>query len=408
MNKPPHFILLILACFLAACTPAVATGNPVPPVSPPARPDLHATPSVMACTLLHSPATPVALGAQFGDRGHISGPADAPVTIVMFSDYQCPACAILAASLKQIRLTHAANVRFVFVNTPQSARDKDTLATQAVEAADLQGKFWEMHDLLFDRQADWSALTPAAFPAWLVKQAGSLGLDPARFQADMNGKQVTDRLTLILQKASGQTVLPPVFFVNGTSPYTGLSDFASLDSVVRMEALTAIQFSNCPSWVIDTFKQYIATLHTSQGDVVIQLLPDKAPQAVNNFVSLARSGWYDGTTFFRVLPGLLAMTGDPSETGMGNAGYLFQTEITSSMRFDQPGMVAMDNSGPDTNGSRFFITLAPAAQLYGQYTIFGKVLSGLDVLAKLTPRNPKPGMVLSPGDLLNSVTIEER
>ena len=362
----------------------------------------------MVCTLLHSPATPVALGAQFGDRGHISGPADAPVTIVMFSDYQCPACAILAASLKQIRLTHAANVRFVFVNTPQSARDKDTLATQAVEAADLQGKFWEMHDLLFDRQADWSALTPAAFPAWLVKQAGSLGLDPARFQADMNGKQVTNRLTLILQKASGQTVLPPVFFVNGTSPYTGLSDFASLDSVVRMEALTAIQFSSCPSWVIDTFKQYVATLHTSQGDVIIQLLPDKAPQAVNNFVSLARSGWYDGTTFFRVLPGLLAMTGDPSETGMGNAGYLFQTEITSNMRFDQPGMVAMDNSGPDTNGSRFFITLAPAAQLYGQYTIFGKVLSGLDVLAKLTPRNPKPGMVLSPGDLLNSVTIEER
>ena len=84
------------------------------------------------------------------------------------------------------------------------------------------------------------------------------------------------------------------------------------------------------------------------------------------------------------------MTGDPSETGMGNAGYLFQTEIPASLHFDQPGMVAMDNSGPNTNSSRFLITLAPAAQLYGQYTIFGKVLSGMEVLSALTPRNPQP------------------
>ena len=99
------------------------------------------------------------------------------------------------------------------------------------------------------------------------------------------------------------------------------------------------------------------------------------------------------------------MTGDPSETGMGNTGYLFQTEIPASLHFDQAGMVAMDNSGPNTNSGRFFITLAPAAQLYGQYTIFGKVLSGLQVLSALTPRNPQPGMVLPAGDELINVTI---
>ncbi len=95
----------------------------------------------------------------------------------------------------------------------------------------------------------------------------------------------------------------------------------------------------------------------------IQLFPDKAPLAVNNFVSLARRGWYDGITFYKMLPGFLVSTGDPSETGMGNPGYLFKTEISTNFFFDQPGLVAMDNSGPDTNGSRFLITLAPAAQL---------------------------------------------
>jgi len=102
------------------------------------------------------------------------------------------------------------------------------------------------------------------------------------------------------------------------------------------------------------------------------------------------------------------MTGDPSETGMGNTGYLFQTEISASLHFDQPGVVAMDNSGPNTNSGRFFITLGPAQQLYGQYTVFGKVLSGLGVLSLLAPRNPQPGVALPSGDELINITITEK
>jgi cyclophilin family peptidyl-prolyl cis-trans isomerase len=233
-------------------------------------------------------------------------------------------------------------------------------------------------------------------------------MDPAKFQTDFNGKTVADRLQQALQSTASQPVTPPILFVNGTSPYTGLADFASLDTVVRMEALAARQYSACPAWVIDPLKQYIATLHTAKGDVILQLFPDKAPLAVNAFVSLARSGWYNGITFYRVVPDFLVMTGDPSETGMGNAGYLFQTELPASLRFDQPGMVAMDNSGPNTNSSRFLITLAPASQLYGQYTIFGKVLSGMEVLSAITPRNSQPGMYLPPGDELINVSIEEK
>jgi len=102
------------------------------------------------------------------------------------------------------------------------------------------------------------------------------------------------------------------------------------------------------------------------------------------------------------------MTGDPSETGMGNTGYLFQTEIPASLHFDQAGMVAMDNSGPNTNSGRFFITLAPAAQLEGLYTIFGKVLSGMQVLTALSARNPQPGVVLPAGDELISLIVAEK
>ncbi len=362
----------------------------------------------MPCTILHAPATPEALGAEFGDRGHVTGPADAPVTIVVFSDYQCPYCALLAAVLKQIRLTHPADVRLIFVNTPLANRDKDALATQAVEAADLQGKFWEMHDLLFEKQAEWSTLSPTAFQAWALQQASSLGMDSVKFQADFNGNTVAARLQRAVQSTASQPITPPIMFVNGTSPYTGLSDFASLDTVIRMEALSARQFSGCPSWMVDPLKQYIATLHTDKGDVVIQLFPDKAPLAVNNFISLARLGWYNDITFYKMVPDFLVMTGDPSDTGMGNTGYLFDTEIPAGLRFDQPGVVAMDNSGPGTNSSRFFITLSPAAQLYGQFTVFGKVLSGLDVLSALTPRNPQPGVYLPPGDELMSVTIQEK
>ena len=399
-----RLILLAGSFILAACSPAATPS--IPTVT--ARFLATSTPASMPCTLLHVPSTPAALGAEFGSRAHISGPADAPVTIVVFSDYQCPACAFLAASLKQIRLTHPEDVRLVFVNTPLSNHDKDELATQAVEAADLQGKFWQMHDLLYEKQAEWSTLTPSNFETWAQQQAAVLGMDPAKFQLDFQGKTVADRLQQTIQSAANQTIVPPILFVNSASRYTGLADFASLDTVVRIEALTARQFSSCPAWIIDSLKQYIVTLQTAKGDVVLQLFPDKAPVAVNDFVFLARSGWYDGITFFKVLPGFLVMTGDPSETGMGNPGYLFETEISASPRFDQAGLVAMDNSGPNTNGGRFLITLGPAGQLNGQYTIFGKVLSGLDVLSRLTPRDPKPGAYLLPGDKLITVSVQER
>jgi cyclophilin family peptidyl-prolyl cis-trans isomerase len=349
-----------------------------------------------------------ALGAAFEDRSHVSGPADAPVTIIVFSDYQCLECAFLAASLKQIRLIHPNDVRLIYLQAPQTGNDKDNLAIQAVEAADLQGKFWEMHDLLFEKQAAWITMTPADFKTWAVTQAAGLGMNAAQFHADFGGTVVGERLQQAIQSMAQQPFPSPQLYVNSTSPYTGMADIASLDTVVRMDALVARQFSACPPNTVNPLKQYIVTMQTSKGAVTFQLFPEKAPLAVNNFVFLAHCGWYDGITFYRVLPDNRVMSGDPSETGLGNPGYLFETEIAAGLSFDQAGMLAMDNDGPGTNGSRFFITLGPNPELNGQNTIIGQVLSGLDVLSALTPRNPQPGNYLAPGDELISVSVVER
>jgi cyclophilin family peptidyl-prolyl cis-trans isomerase len=129
---------------------------------------------------------------------------------------------------------------------------------------------------------------------------------------------------------------------------------------------------------------------------------------VYSFLFLAQNGWYDNITFHRVIPDVYAQTGDPSGTGKGNPGYYVVTEILPTLTFNQPGMVAMVNSGPDTSGSQFFITYAPIPQYDGQYTIFGQVLSGMDVLKSLTPRDAQPGIETPPGDKLLSVTIQEK
>jgi cyclophilin family peptidyl-prolyl cis-trans isomerase len=199
----------------------------------------------------------------------------------------------------------------------------------------------------------------------------------------------------------------PLILINGQI-YGGPRDYGSLNDIVQLIALGTHHYASCPAVTVQPDKQYIATLHTEKGDIIIQLFADKAPMTVNSFLFLAREGWYDNITFHRVLPDLFAQTGDPSGTGQGNPGYYVITEIDPTLAFDKPGMVAMLNSGPDTSGSQFFITYAPAIQYNGQYTIFGQVLSGMEVLKKLTPRDAQPGTETPPGDELIHISVEER
>jgi cyclophilin family peptidyl-prolyl cis-trans isomerase len=302
------------------------------------------------------------------------------------------------------------DVRLVYRHFPlMSIHDKAALAAQAADASGMQGKFWEMHDLLFERQGDWAELTVEQFQEWLIARAGDLGLDEDGFTTDMLDSQVAARVQAAWDHGA-QIGMPgtPFLLVNSSIwPSSLPMSKDNIDAIIKLELLESRQFDKCPPVTIDASKQYIATLHTEKGDIDIELFPDKAPLAVNNFVFLARNGWYDGVTFHRVIQDFVAQAGDPSGTGFGTPGYAFSNEI-SDLKFDKAGLVAMANAGPDSNGSQFFITFAPASRLDGSYTIFGQVISGMEVAKKLSLRDPSQGLDLPPGDVITSVEIEER
>ncbi len=158
-----------------------------------------------------------------------------------------------------------------------------------------------------------------------------------------------------------------------------------------------------PEMQIDPNESYVATISTAKGDIVVELFADRAPNTVNNFVFLARQGFYDNTTFHRVIPDFMAQGGDPSGTGSGGPGYAFADEFHPELRHDKAGILSMANSGPDTNGSQFFITYAPTPHLDDMHSVFGQVIEGMDVLTALMPRDP--AAATSPGDAIERITI---
>ena len=312
--------------------------------------------------------------------------------------------------LAQIQSEYPEEVRIVYRHFPLvSIHDKAALSAQAAEAAGEQGQFWELHDLLFERQAEWAQMSVDDFQTWLLEQAGELGLDTERFSTDLVSAENVEYVQATWDRGV-EINLPgtPFLLIDGQIwPQNLPMSPENIRSIVQLKMLEEKQFTTCPPLSIDPSKQYIATLETEKGDIVIELYPDKAPIAVNNFVFLAENDWYDGVTFHRVLADFVAQGGDPSGTGFGGPGYAFINE-TSDLTFDKPGVLAMANSGPDSNGSQFFITFAPADQLNGGYTIFGQVISGMEVAESLTLRNPSQSVNLPPGDKILNVSIQEK
>lgn len=147
---------------------------------------------------------------------------------------------------------------------------------------------------------------------------------------------------------------------------------------------------------IDSNKKYTATLETSRGVIICDLFAKEAPKTVNNFVFLAREGFYDGTVFHRVIANFMVQGGDPTGTGRGGPGYRFEDEFQGNPHKHAVGSLSMANAGPNTNGSQFFITHVVTDWLDGKHTVFGKVRSGQDVVNGVQP-----------GDTLNKVTITE-
>ena len=160
-----------------------------------------------------------------------------------------------------------------------------------------------------------------------------------------------------------------------------------------------------PTGALDTSKTYTATFKTEKGDIVVDLYADRAPLTVENFVNLARAGFYDGTTFHRVINGFMAQGGDPTGTGTGGPGYQFGDEFHPTLRHDGAGVLSMANAGPGTNGSQFFITSGPTPHLDGRHSVFGKVTSGMDVLQSIRERDPQRDR--QPGDRIETIEIAE-
>jgi cyclophilin family peptidyl-prolyl cis-trans isomerase len=150
----------------------------------------------------------------------------------------------------------------------------------------------------------------------------------------------------------------------------------------------AKQWDESPAMQIDLGKAYKAHVETDIGTFVLNLFADRAPETVNNFVFLAREGFYDGTIFHRVIKDFMAQGGDPTGTGSGGPGYQFKDEFHGELAHDRAGILSMANAGPNTNGSQFFITYAATPWLDGKHNVFGEVSEGMDVVQAIRPRDP--------------------
>lgn len=306
-------------------------------------------------------------------------------------------------------------VQVIYRHFPlNSIHDNAQKAAEAAEAAGAQGAFWQYHDALFAGQADWSGLSQAEARDYFVNLAAELGLDEEKFAGELDGGVHTTYVSALEQEAMNLEMPgTPTIILNGRIiPGEGIPrDFDIWDSFisqqVKVKELEARQYDAAPPMTINVDAVYLAHVKMeSGGEFTIELNPQSAPQTVNSFVFLAQEGWFDGVTFHRVLPGFVAQTGDPSGTGMGGPGYTIPNEIDSSLTHAEPGMVAMANSGPDTNGSQWYVTLADVSQLDGSYTIFGRVIEGMDVVQGITPRDPQRNPDAPPGDVITTVTIE--
>jgi cyclophilin family peptidyl-prolyl cis-trans isomerase len=177
-------------------------------------------------------------------------------------------------------------------------------------------------------------------------------------------------------------------------------------NTTKEEHFVAKQYSAAPAMQINPAKKYTAIFHTGKGEIQIALFADKAPVTVNNFVFLAREGFYNNTTFHRVIKGFMVQGGDPEGTGRGGPGYKFDDEAGGlALKHDKPGLLSMANAGKNTNGSQFFITYGPTPHLNGKHAVFGEVVGGMDTLNKIRERDPQWDR--QPGDKLEWIEIVE-
>ncbi len=409
-------MLLVVILIVGACGQAPET-DPVPTAtvaSEPATAEGEATEEVETESELGEISPPQSVGVcteqplpelevrPVDDTDWVKGASaeDAKLTIYEYSDFQCPGCGALAPVLQQF-LDNNPEVRLVYRHFPLDFHEHAFITAEATEAAGAQGKFWEMHDMIFENKAEWEPLSQDEAQEKMIEYAEALELDMEQFETAMEEGAYRDKIEAQYQESKelGLPGTPSFIYDDVLYPsdiglsYAGLQMFK--DFTDKQEEMF---FDAAPEMTIDEDATYQATLKTTAGDIVINLLPQSAPTHVNNFVFLAQENWYEGSNFFFVQDNFVAVTGDPSNSSIGYPGYYCEGEQETSA-FAGAGYVGMLGNG------QFFISLGEqASELNGQFALIGEVTEGMEVAQDLTrlavgdPASPDP-------DVLESVEI---
>lgn len=384
----------------------------LPSETPDASPDESPTPEMPAvsatCEVFtlppESPIPPVT------EDDHVLGPDDAAITIIEYADFECPACSGLHTLRHYLREQYGDDLRFVYRHLPlTSIHEKAVITAEATEAAAAQGKFWEMHDLLYERVQEWTPLSEEEIVDTLIEYAGDLELDVERFEAELTEHVYRDQILADYEayQEYGMMATPSYVVNNIFYPTREFGGFGQLEGFIGLVTLQDRMYDSPPPQIIEPENDYSATIRTSKGDIIVELLSDQAPTNVNSFAFLAQEGWYDGLEFFFVDHEQVALSGDPSNLGspLPFAGYYCEDETTSELAFDDAGLLAMYTGAPNKNSSSFFITFSPQPDLTGHFTIIGRVTDGMDVARSLTARTP--GVDQPEADIVETIIIAD-
>ena len=284
----------------------------------------------------------------------IIGPEDAALTIIEYADFQCPYCSGASLQLLNYQKKHSEDVRLVFRHFPLSFHEKAILAALAANAAGYQGMFFEAEQFLFETQDEWSGLeNNEVFKEWLMGEFGKfsdldfdlwyLAFSDRDNEADLH-KQYSQVLSTGIVNGT-----PTVFLNYADSDY--MFDDDSLDKLLESIRMKDKKYSECPDVVISEDDSYKAVLETGIGDIHIELFPDTAPEAVNNFIYLAGSGWFDGISFQNNEEGFMIRAGVSADPG-----YRIKNKYSEYRVADGTGYIGIQNSASGQNAGSFFIT----------------------------------------------------
>ena len=335
------------------------------------------------------------------------GPADAKYTFITYSNFTCSHCASLEPILEALQSLFPEDVRVAFRYVATS--ENSYLAAQAVEAANIQGKFYEMKDVLFENQATWYYFTIDEFHTWLDEQATAFGMDVDQFNTDMEDEETKAKIDRSRETVNEIGITgTPTLYVNNRQYHQSRS-LALFAILINLMENSDRMLGTCPSIDTDFSGDLQAVISTTKGDIIVDLYEDEAPYTVAYFKYLVENGWYENNDVF-VATSEYMISGDPTNTQYGNPGFSFYNE-SSDQTLDEEGLLVSFNMlGVGYNTGMFMITKGAVTGYefpYG-YSVFGKVIEGMDVLNTIEDRSFSLDPADSFIDSITGITIVEK